>query len=123
MRVFLPFSCVLAMDIEAARREIPAMKEGEAEICVLGANMDDKAVANLFKDYPCISRVYTLNADGMRVHVPYERELCMCSWTVPANALRDGDWIYARSAPAATIGLIAPYIVAVSEPAVVYFAI
>lgn len=120
MKVFFPYSCVLAGDIEMARREITAMKEGETEICVIGANMDDGVVARVFAVYTCVSRVYTLNADGMRVHVSNGDEPVVYSWNVPENIPQDGDWIWARSAPAATLGCLMPFIATGDKPTVVH---
>ncbi len=119
MKVFFPFSHVLAGDIEKARQRIPAMKEGKTEICVIGANMDDGVVAKVFATYTCVSRVYTLNADGMRVHVSDRDEPVACSWNAPESILEDGDWIWARSAPAATLGCLMPFIKAARNHAVV----
>lgn len=98
MKVFFLLTDHLTMDIEAARREIREVRDGEAEICVIATGANEDSVAAVLKDCVCASRAYVMNKEEART---YECDLDDPSfaWKVSSSSiLEPGDSIYAKNA-------------------------
>lgn len=107
MKVFILFSDRLDADIKEVR-QIPEVKEGKVEICVVADEIDDPPVEKLFEDYR-VARVY-INEDAEWVELMYEENECAGHRVYVTDSvnvtLEPGDWIFAKRASCTNLELV-----------------
>ncbi|MBI2075588.1 MAG: hypothetical protein HYT82_02890 [Candidatus Harrisonbacteria bacterium] len=100
MKVFFLLTDHLTMDIEAARREIREVRDGEAEICVIATGANEDSVAAVLTDCVCASHVYVVDKEKSCTHeCDLEDHSFVFMWRILLSPILEfGDRIFARNA-------------------------